>query len=148
MATASRQHLSRDEIKVMDDSDTHSALTAERYYAKMSTKETVSKAVKLTQALYERMDRTGTSQSSSSLSSVSERASVSAPSSASASTSASASAAVAASVAVASVPVIDPSQLLKLFTTTRRVRTENCMRDASGMYYVTRADCVCLVALI
>ena len=133
MATAAADNLSPEEIKVMDKADTHSALTAERYYVKKGTLQTVTKAVKLTQSLYDRMDKTRTVPSSSPSSSSLLSSSSAAASSSSPSSSA---AAVSADVQTgqASVPVLDPSKLLKLFTSRVRNAAPSRMRDANGMY--------------
>lgn len=151
----------------MNLADTHSAETAKRYYHKRNIKQNASKAVALTRSLYDRLNNTTAAASPNTtynLSPVAPAApavqtaaaaasnatafvSTTVASQSSSSSSAAAAAVATASVAAASVPVIDPSQLLKLFTTTRRMRSETRMTDGSGMYYVTRAI-GCLLALI
>jgi len=144
----------------MNLADTHSAETAKRYYHKRNIKQNASKAVALTKSLYDRMNRTSAVASpnmTNNLPPVTPAASVTQTAAAPVSnasalvsiavaspSSSSSAVAATASGAVASVPVIDPSQLLKMFTSTRRMRTVTRMTDGSGMYYVTRAIGCCL----
>ena len=65
IATAADDHLSAEDVKVLSVSDTHSELTVKRYYAKRNARTNVTKAVALTQRLYQIMNGKATPHNAS-----------------------------------------------------------------------------------